>query len=174
MDSSSWVPRFHASEKMELTILWERTCPVWVSETPLSDWLEWLDWDSTETNTQNFFLEGGHYFSLKTEHAEIGSLFLHFTCRDLDLCVIWIVCNQINLTHWFKIKFILKLQAALTNCRVYIPRTSTDTKIHTWLNMCLKGVLRAGGDKSSEHLFWAKKLDFFWGGNRKCWGCSCI
>ena len=47
LDSSSCVPRFQASEKMELTMLWERTCPAgWVSDTPLSDWLEWLDWDS--------------------------------------------------------------------------------------------------------------------------------
>ncbi|KAA8593066.1 hypothetical protein FQN60_018521 [Etheostoma spectabile] len=36
-----------ASEKMELTTLCERAWPDDViSETPLSDWLEWLDWDS--------------------------------------------------------------------------------------------------------------------------------
>lgn len=44
---SPWVPLLQASEKMELTTLWER---VWLdeasSDTPLSDWLEWLDWDS--------------------------------------------------------------------------------------------------------------------------------
>lgn len=47
LDSSSWVPLFQASEKMELTMLWDRT---WQeareSDSPLSDWLEWLDWDS--------------------------------------------------------------------------------------------------------------------------------
>jgi hypothetical protein len=49
LDSSNWVPRFQASEKMELTVLWERTCPAGcVSETPLSDWLEWFDWDSVK------------------------------------------------------------------------------------------------------------------------------
>lgn len=45
--TSPCVPLLHASEKMELTTLWEW---VWlddvISETPLSDWLEWLDWDS--------------------------------------------------------------------------------------------------------------------------------
>lgn len=47
LPSSDWLPLFQASEKMELTTLWERTWPEEVvSETPLSDWLEWLDWDS--------------------------------------------------------------------------------------------------------------------------------
>lgn len=45
--SSSCVPLLQASEKMELTTLWERA---WLtqaaSDTPLSDWLEWLEWDS--------------------------------------------------------------------------------------------------------------------------------
>lgn len=32
---------------MELTTLWERVWPAdTISDTPLSDWLEWLDWDS--------------------------------------------------------------------------------------------------------------------------------
>ena len=45
--TSPCVPLLQASEKMELTTLWERVCPDEViSETPLSDWLEWLDWDS--------------------------------------------------------------------------------------------------------------------------------
>ncbi len=47
LGSSAWLPLFHASEKMELTTLWERTWPEdVVSDMPLSDWLEWLDWDS--------------------------------------------------------------------------------------------------------------------------------
>lgn len=44
---SPCVPLLQASEKMELTTLWERVWPDDViSDTPLSDWLEWLDWDS--------------------------------------------------------------------------------------------------------------------------------
>lgn len=32
---------------MELTTLWDRVWPDdAISDTPLSDWLEWLDWDS--------------------------------------------------------------------------------------------------------------------------------
>lgn len=60
LDSSSWVPLFQASEKMELTMLWERT---WQeareSESPLSDWLEWLDCDSgkLEELDPDFMLE---------------------------------------------------------------------------------------------------------------------
>ena len=42
--SSIWVPLFQASEKMELTTLWERA---WLedvpSDRPLSVTLEWLD-----------------------------------------------------------------------------------------------------------------------------------
>lgn len=45
--TSPCVPLLQASEKTELTILWERVWPdVAISDTPLSDWLEWLDWDS--------------------------------------------------------------------------------------------------------------------------------
>lgn len=45
--TSPCVPLLQASEKMELTTLWERVWPDDViSDTPLSDWLEWLDWDS--------------------------------------------------------------------------------------------------------------------------------
>lgn len=43
---SPCVPLLQASEKMELTTLWERVWLDVISETPLSDWLEWLDWDS--------------------------------------------------------------------------------------------------------------------------------
>lgn len=45
--TSPCVPLLQASEKTELTILWDRVWPdVAISDTPLSDWLEWLDWDS--------------------------------------------------------------------------------------------------------------------------------
>lgn len=45
--TSPCVPLLQASEKTELTMLWERAWPdVAISETPLSDWLEWLDCDS--------------------------------------------------------------------------------------------------------------------------------
>lgn len=62
LGSSDWLPLFQASEKMELTTLWERTWPEdVVSDTPLSDWLEWLDWDSVgmkswvkEVNTETW------------------------------------------------------------------------------------------------------------------------
>lgn len=41
LHTSPCVPLLQASEKMELTTLWERVWPVDViSETPLSDWLE--------------------------------------------------------------------------------------------------------------------------------------
>lgn len=60
LDSSSWVPLFQASEKIELTMLWERT---WLvareSESPLSDWFEWFDCDSgkLEELDPDFMLE---------------------------------------------------------------------------------------------------------------------
>lgn len=39
--TSPCVPLLQASEKTELTMLWERAWPdVAISETPLSDWLE--------------------------------------------------------------------------------------------------------------------------------------
>lgn len=45
--TSPCVPLLQASENMELTTLWERVWPAdTISDTPLSDWLEWLDWDS--------------------------------------------------------------------------------------------------------------------------------
>lgn len=55
--TSPCVPLLQASEKMELTTLWERVWPDDViSDTPLSDWLEWLDWDSgVWTHKQKLF-----------------------------------------------------------------------------------------------------------------------
>lgn len=48
--TSPCVPLLQASENMELTTLWERVWPAdAISDTPLSDWLEWLDWDSGMT-----------------------------------------------------------------------------------------------------------------------------
>lgn len=50
--SSIWVPLFQASEKIELTTLWERAWEDKVpSDIPLSVWLEWFDCDSL--NKQN-------------------------------------------------------------------------------------------------------------------------
>lgn len=47
--SSIWVPLFQASEKMELTTLWDRP---WEEpeSTPLSEWPEWFDCDSANTH----------------------------------------------------------------------------------------------------------------------------
>lgn len=70
--TSPCVPLRQASEKTELTMLWERVWPdVAISETPLSDWLEWLDCDSGRwSNTKksiyfNFFCFRFYLFILQ-------------------------------------------------------------------------------------------------------------
>lgn len=63
--TSPCVPLLQASEKIELTTLWDRVWPDdAISDTPLSDWLEWLDWDSAVWTQTSIYLFCIHFINL--------------------------------------------------------------------------------------------------------------